>query len=175
MTRFSRAAAVVVAVASGAIVAAAARWEPDSSDGYSRVIFTPSDSRDPGYARATAVAKRIAAKDAIVGALIRGELRLTLAVQQILALNREWPQIWPFEYDSSTGRSLEERVARLVIDAANGFLRRDPSRAAVAARLERELADAIRNGEIPIDGESPFPIPPFPAEAITSTAGRPAL
>jgi len=99
-----------------------------------------------------AIADRLAKKDRLIHRLIAGELHLFEATNAVIALNQEWPRVPPETYDVYPGRSLEARVAHMLIRAAGRrFGADDPRRNVILVRLSRELGDISVGGRSAAD------------------------
>src|SRR5262245_51072891 len=94
-----------------------------------------------------AIAERSARKERLIDRLIAGDLRLAEAAGAAIALNRGWPPILPERYEVYPGRSLDARVARMLVGAVEVRLTADdPRRDEVLGRLAGELGDVTAAG-----------------------------
>jgi hypothetical protein len=91
-----------------------------------------------------AIRRRMDRKDAIIGEVIEGRLRLRDAVDQFRRLGESWPRMWAIQRyylrQAYPGRSDDECLARNVIERVHMCLHADPPRErAVVDRLEAEV------------------------------------
>jgi hypothetical protein len=89
-----------------------------------------------------AIDERWAKKQRLIDRLIAGDLRLAEAAEAVIALNRDWPPLLPERYEAYPGRSLDARVAHMLVGAVELRLAADdPRRDEILGRLAGELGD----------------------------------
>jgi hypothetical protein len=111
---------------------------PDPTSGL--LVETPSEI--------LAITERWEKKERLVARLTDGDLRLADAVEAVLALNGDWPQLPTTLYEAYPGRALPERVAHMLVGAVELRLAADdPRRDVVLGRLASELGDIAAAGD----------------------------
>jgi hypothetical protein len=99
--------------------------------------------------------QRIAAREQIVGALIRDEMTLPEAAACFRRLDRFRVENRPSSFCYYKGDSDEERVCRQVIQYAALQFPEGPQRDELVARLEYELAEELSGGGVRLPDSTP--------------------